>query len=249
MEMRYMTHYSGNLGREMEFKVYGHSGKSVIFIPCQGGRFFDFENFGMADVFAPWIQEGQLTVYAVDVIDGETYANQGGDPRRRLEQHERWIRYFIHEFVPMVHHLDWERNGWVHSPILFGCSMGAMHAGNLFFRFPYMFDGVLALSGLYDSELFFGDYGDDLLYDNTPNRYLANMPAGHPYITMYNERQAIFCVGQGAWEDALKASTGRLSQILQEKGIRATVDFWGLDVSHDWEWWYKQVQYYMPRFL
>ena len=43
MEVRYMKHYSGHLGRDMEFKVYGHSGKPVMFIPCQGGRFFDFE--------------------------------------------------------------------------------------------------------------------------------------------------------------------------------------------------------------
>ena len=45
MEIRYFKHYSGNLGRDMEFKVYGHGGKPVLFIPCQGGRFFDFENF------------------------------------------------------------------------------------------------------------------------------------------------------------------------------------------------------------
>ena len=25
MEIRYMKHYSGHLGREMEFKVYGHA--------------------------------------------------------------------------------------------------------------------------------------------------------------------------------------------------------------------------------
>ena len=45
MEIRYLKHYSSHLYREMEIKIYGHAGKPVLFIPCQGGRFFDFENF------------------------------------------------------------------------------------------------------------------------------------------------------------------------------------------------------------
>ena len=43
MEVRYFKHYSANLNRDMEFKVYGSCGKPVLFFPCQGGRFFDFE--------------------------------------------------------------------------------------------------------------------------------------------------------------------------------------------------------------
>ena len=45
MEVRYMKWYTDRLYREMEIKIYGHVGKPVLFIPCQGGRFFDFENY------------------------------------------------------------------------------------------------------------------------------------------------------------------------------------------------------------
>ena len=38
MEIRYYKTYSRFLDRDMEFKVYGHAGKPVLFIPCQGGR-------------------------------------------------------------------------------------------------------------------------------------------------------------------------------------------------------------------
>ena len=79
MEIRYFKHYSNCLGRDMEFKVYGHGGKPVMFIPCQAGRFFDFENYKMIDYWAKWIEAGQCTVYACDVIDGETYADVNGD--------------------------------------------------------------------------------------------------------------------------------------------------------------------------
>ena len=47
MEVRYFNHYSSNLNRNMEFKVYGSTGKHVIFFPCQGGRFSDFEDNNM----------------------------------------------------------------------------------------------------------------------------------------------------------------------------------------------------------
>lgn len=249
MEIQYCKHYSSHLGREMEFKVYGHAGKPVMFIPCQSGRFFDFENFHMLDVWAKWIEEGRCTVYSIDCIDDEAYADKNGDPRRRIENHERWYNYVTEEMVPTIRHMSGLANGYDQGILVFGCSMGAMHAGNLFFRRPDLFDSVLALSGLYDSSMFFPGYMDELLYRNTPCIYLANMPWDHPYISLYNQRKMIFCVGQGAWEDELKASTSYLESVLRQKGINARVEYWGYDVAHDWPWWFKQVVYYVPQLL
>ena len=104
MEIRYLKHYSGHLYREMEIKIYGHAGKPVLFIPCQGGRFFDFENFQMLDHWSHWIENGMCTVYSIDTIDNETFANKGGDCRRRIELHEDWYNYVIEEVVPTNRH-------------------------------------------------------------------------------------------------------------------------------------------------
>lgn len=249
MEIRYFKQYSQQLGRDMECKVYGSTGKPFLFIPCQGGRFFDFENYKMIDYWAKWIESGEICMYSIDTIDLETYANQGGDPRSRIELHERWIAYITEEMVPFIRHLSGLANGYDQRIIPFGASLGAMHAANLFFRRPDLFGGVLALSGIYDSEPLFGDYMDDLVYQNSPITYLANMPNDHPYIAMYNECPIYICVGQGAWEDVLLASTRRLNAVTYEKGIHANIDYWGFDVNHDWPWWYKQVEYFVPRFL
>ena len=249
MEIRYYKHWSGYLNRDMEFKVYGHAGRPIMFVPCQGGRFFDFENFHMVDHWAQWIEEGRCTVYSIDCIDNETYANFGGDYRWRIEQHERWYNYVIEELVPYIRHLSGERNGYDQGIMTFGCSMGAMHAANLYFRRPDLFNAVFAISGLYDSGEYFGDYMDEILYRNTPVEYLRNMPDDHYYKGMYNDRQMLFVVGQGAWEDVLLHSTRRLEQVMREKGIHAQVDYWGYDVDHDWPWWYKMVAHYAPRFL
>lgn len=249
METQYFKQYSHALGREMECKVYGYAGRPVLYIPCQDGRFFDFENFSMTDVWSPWIDSGQVMVFAIDTIDKETWSNEHGDPRWRICRHEQWMRYITDEMVPFMRNLANDRNGWTGYPgvMVFGCSLGATHAVNLYFRRPDLFDGLLALSGIYTAEYGFGQYMDDLVYANSPVHYLANMSADHPYIELYNLKKAIICVGQGPWE--LPDSTRQLQWILQSKGIDAWVDFWGYDCSHDWYWWYRQVEYFVPYLL
>lgn len=244
MRIEYFKHYSSHLNRDMEFKVYGHGGRPVLFIPCQAGRFFDFESFHMIDYWAKWIEEGRCTVYAIDTIDNEAWAAQGADNRWRIENHERWYNYVVEEMVPTIHSMS----GW-QGIMTFGASMGAMHAANLFFRRPDLFDSVFAISGLYDSLDFFGGYMDDLVYNNCPVNYLANMPWDHHYINMYNDRKILIVVGQGNWEGPLIESTRRLEAVLREKGIHAQVDYWGYDVDHDWPWWFKMVEHYAPSFL
>ena len=63
MEMQYFKDYSPALGRDMECKIYGHAGRPMLYIPCQDGRFFDFENFHMNDTLAPWIDSGQIILH------------------------------------------------------------------------------------------------------------------------------------------------------------------------------------------
>ena len=153
MQTYYTKWYSPSVGREMEIKVYGHAGRPVLFIPCQDGRFFDFENYRMTDAWAPWIESGQCMVFSIDTLDKETYSATY-DPHDRIRRHEAWMNYIVREVAPFIQSMTNERNGWDGTPgiIAFGCSLGATHAANLYFRFPETFDGLLALSGIYTSE-------------------------------------------------------------------------------------------------
>ena len=150
METQYFREYSPALDRDMEMKLYGHAGRPVLFIPCQNGRFYDFENFHMSDVWQPWIDAGQVMVFSIDTIDQETWSNVDGDPGWRSWQHERWMSFIFDEIAPFIQDQARQRNGWDGNPgiIAFGCSLGATHAANLFFRRPDLFDGLLALSGI-----------------------------------------------------------------------------------------------------
>ena len=124
MEMQYFKDYSPALGRDMECKIYGHAGRPMLYIPCQDGRFFDFENFHMNDTLAPWIDAGKIMVISIDTMDKETWSDTQGDPYWRIRRYEQWLRYIVEEAVPKIQYLAKERNGWDDLPgvIAFGCS-------------------------------------------------------------------------------------------------------------------------------
>lgn len=242
MNIQYYKHWSNNLERDMEYKVYGSEGKGVLVFPSQDQRFYEWEDNGMIETLAPMIESGQIHIICCDSIDAETWSNKSGDARWRIEQHERWYHYIVDELIPTVRRND-------ETFIATGCSMGGFHAGNFFFRRPDIFDTVVALSGLYHASYFFGDYSDDLVYNNSPLDYLQWMPSDHYYWDMYRHRRIICCVGQGNWEEDLLASTRRLDTLLCEKSVPAWFDYWGFDVAHDWPWWRKQLPYFMGKVL
>lgn len=249
METEYLKWYSRALCREMECKVYGHAGRPALFLPCQDGRFFDFENFQMTDSFAPWLEAGKIMVFSVDTIDPETWSNTDFDPRKRIERYEQWIHYITDEMVPFMRRMANGRNGWTGYPgiMVFGCSLGAAHAANLYFRRPDLFDRLMALSGIYTAEYGFGSYMDDLVHASSPVHYLSEMPEDHPSVRLYNLKKAVICTGQGPWEEP--GETRRLDAILKQKGIHIWTDYWGYDCAHDWYWWHRQVKYFLPYLL
>lgn len=244
MKIEYYKEYSHRLGRDMEFKVYGHGGKPVLVVPCQAGRFYDWEGFGMMELLSDYIEEGAMQLFCVDTIDNETICGDG-NPYDRARGHEAYVQYVLEELVPRIR----EINGTGRKLLTTGFSMGAYHAANFFFRRPDLFDSVIALSGLYDTDSMFGGYMDEVVYANDPCASLANLPEDHPYRALYAESKIIICVGQGAWEEPLLAGTRRLDGVLRAQNIPAWVDYWGLDVNHDWPWWKKQIRYFLPHVL
>ena len=243
MYQEYHKEYSYYLQREMEFKVYGRGGKPVLVFPCQNGRFFDWEGFGMLDTLGDYLEEEKIQLFCVDTIDSETLSNRHGNPYDRVRRHEAWYNYIVEEIVPRIHGINGDSQGILTT----GFSMGAYHAANFFFRRPDLFDSVIALSGIYDTNDMYDGYMDEVVYANDPCVSLSNMPPDYPYIQMFNQRKIIICVGQGAWEGPLLEGTRRLDAVLRSKGIHAWVDYWGLDVNHDWPWWKKQIRYFLPQ--
>lgn len=244
MKVDYHRWFSETLNRNMELKIYGESGRSILVFPSSGGRFFDFENQGMVNSIAHFIDQGKVRVIAVDSIDGDSWLNRNISPHDRACRHELYDCYIVEEVVPFINQLPNGNRGIITS----GASMGGFHAANFFFRHPDLFSGVFAMSGLYSVKDFVGNYMDETVYFNSPLDYLKNITDPW-YLTRYRNSDIIFCVGQGLWEDRMVEDTRLMQSILKEKGIDHFIDYWGHDVNHDWYWWLKQFPYFIKRLI
>ena len=244
MHIEALTHYSPCLNRDMHMMIYGHGGLPFLAFPTQNSMCRNYEDFGMIDHLRDFIESGRIQLFVVDTVDGESWSPKGGDKAWRAARQEQYFHYIVEEAVPLIRSRNESR-----LPMTTGLSMGANHAAITFLRRPDLFSGVLALSGVYDSDYFFDGWMDATLYENSPERFLPNMPADHPYIGLYNRKRIIFCCGQGAWEEDGVRTLRNLQRIFGEKGIRAWCDFWGRDVNHDWPWWFKQMRYFLPIIL
>lgn len=233
--------HSAALGHDMEYRIYGHDGQPVVAFPSQNGRWWDFEGFGMVDAVAHLLEAGRLRLIAADGIDWQSWTNGGVPPGDRARRHGDYDRYLADELFPAI--LDETGRGtlWVT-----GCSMGAYHAANVFFRHPDRADGLIAISGLYQPRLFVGDYVDDDVYYHSPLYYLPNLEDPW-YLDRYRRSAIVFCIGRGRWEEDCLADHHAMQRALEAKGVPAVFDEWGFDVDHDWPWWRRMLPYWLER--
>ena len=238
--------HSPNLGRDMAMKVYGYWGAPFIVFPCSRGRYFDYEGMGMVSAISEFIDNGRIKLYCVDSIDAESWYNFDVTPARRNARHEQYDRYIVDEVVPFVRS---HCNQPEARPMTNGCSMGAYHAVNFFFKHPDLFQGTIACSGLYRLDRSeFGMGPDDMqaVYYNSPLNYLSGLGESW-YLDYYRQRTIVASAGQGAWDEEALEDTRRLESICRDKSIPAWIDIWGPDVNHDWPWWFKQMNYFLGR--
>jgi esterase/lipase superfamily enzyme len=238
MQIAYHSWYSPHLNQEMALKVYGHAGKPVLVFPTQEGRFFEFEDYGMISVCQAEIEAGRLRFYTVDSLDAQTWTHPDLAVPERTARYEQYAQYILSEVLPLI------QQDYTGRIMTTGCSMGAYHAANFFFRHPTHFDALLAISGVYRLNLFMGDYMDEQVYFHTPLAFLPRL-TDENILALLRDSQIIMSVGQGAWEDPMLADTRQMKEILDQLGIPCWIDIWGHDVDHDWPWWRKKMSYFL----
>lgn len=236
--------HSPQLSREMALKVYGHWGRPFIVFPSSRGRYFDYEGMGMIAAIAEVIDGGRIKLFCVDSIDGESWYDFSIPPAQRNDRHEAYDRYITTEVIPFIRSHCRQPAVRVMAN---GCSMGAYHAVNFFLKHPDLFEGTIALSGLYRLDRAeFGLAGGDIpaVYFNSPLNYLPDL-SDPWYLEQYRRSTIIVCAGQGSWEEEAVADTRHLLSVLELQSIPAWIDFWGFDVNHDWPWWYRQMNHFL----
>ena len=244
----YYKEWSAVLGREMEFKVYGHAGVPVLALPARGGRFYDWENNGMPDAIAQLLTEGQVQLFCADAVDGEGLLNADLPLRRRAELQEKYFVYLTAELAPRILALNGAAKGtrlWAA-----GVDLGAYQAVNCRLRRPGLFAGAVGMSGVYDLARFWGSERDDLVLRSSPLLYLQETGIANKLtLGKAEENSLMLCAGQGAYEGDALDDTQELADLLKDQGLPAHLEVWGGDVSHDWYWWGKMWSLFAPRIL
>ena len=214
-----LTQHSRHLDRDMHMMIYGHDGMPLLAFPTQDSMCHNLEDFGMIAELSDFLEDGRIRIFVVDTVDRESWSPGDPDNSRRAARQEQYYRYISEEAVPFI----LERTGG-RLPVATGMSLGANHALILFLRRPDLFDGVLALSGVYDSDVFFGGWMDETLYMSSPERFLPNLPADHPYINLYNERRLILSAKELLTEAHLHRRSENMKSLAVGSIVEGTVE-------------------------
>lgn len=241
MERELYTQQSASLGTTMNVLSFGSEGYPVVVFPTKGAGCDQWEQFGMVDELTPLIDAKRIRLFCVDTVDTESWIDTEANKEYRTDRQESYYHYICDELLPLVH----EVYGNELRPLAVGADLGATHAAIVSLRRPDLFEGCIALSGVYRTSYYFGDWMNPTLYDNDITAFLSNMEVTHDYVALYNKRHLVFCVGQGPWEEGV-SDLRVLSEEFDRLGVNAWCDFWGFDVSHDWPWWKKQLDYFFP---
>ncbi len=226
----------------MELLVYGHGGARVLLFPTRTARFFDYEDWNVIQSLRPFIEGGQIQVFALDSIDQESFYCFWAHPKGRIERHLQFENYVLNEVIPFTQKLN--SSNILHAV---GCSMGAYHAMNIALRYPQLFNKVLCLSGRYDltskvgvfNNLLDGYFDEDVHY-LMPSRYIPLMPEGDQ---LKKIRQLDITIAIGL-EDAFYINNQEFSHSLIEKNIQHKFFEWE-GMAHKAKYWKKMLPMYL----
>jgi esterase/lipase superfamily enzyme len=234
MRREYYAWWSPHLERRMELLVFGHAGARVIVFPTRGGRFYDYENWGLVASLEATIEQGNLQLYCVDSVDRDSLYGFNRPPDERMAYHRQYERYLLEEVTPFS-----LRRNPNQTMIAHGCSLGAYHAITLAFRHPQRFRKVVALSGRYDLttpvgsyRALFDDHYDTTIYFHMPCHFLPRL-SDPAILGALRRMEIILAVGEG---DVFCASNQALSTILSDRAVPHRLDIWPGEAHRAADW-------------
>ena len=231
--------YSPSLNQDMPIAVYGHYGFTLLLVPTAAADYLEYERFQMIDALAPFIEGGKCKVVSVNSINTQSWMNKQMEGAHRAIRHNQWNNYMFSEVAPFVR----DMSGADTPIILCGASFGALHSMNLFLKRPDLFNGVIAMSGVYNLMEYTDGYYDEQVYYNSPAHYMPNL-SDHWYLENIRRSGHIHLFsGEGPYEAPNAAR--EFAGVLYHKGINYELDIWGPEWSHDWPTWRHALPNYL----
>ena len=72
MHVEFLSHWSGNLDREMYVNRYGHAGLPIIVFASSGGSHNEHADFGMIEACAGFIEADKVQFFTLSSVDSES---------------------------------------------------------------------------------------------------------------------------------------------------------------------------------
>lgn len=196
----------------------------------------------MIDALSPLLAQGRIKIYCPETNVSRSLSGKGSI-EERMAQHHAYERFVMNTLVPFIREDCNMPNAKMTAT---GCSVGALYSALFVLKFPETFQRALCLSGTYrTSKLFHGESNADL-YMNDPLAFLPNLE-GAALERVRSQVHFTVVVGRGAHEHGCIPETAAFARLLQEKGIKNHVAFWGEDSSHTYPWWQKQARHYLSQ--
>ncbi|CAG5005185.1 hypothetical protein DYBT9275_03532 [Dyadobacter sp. CECT 9275] len=231
--------FSPSLNKQMEVAVYGHYGFALLMIPTAASGFLEYEEKGLLNSIRPYIDSGKVKVYCINTINSESWLNPYMHGYDKAVRHQAYNEYVLKEVIPFIKDTSSPKN----EIIACGAAFGALHAANLFFKYPDVINGIIAMSGCYDLSVYTDGYYDENVYFNSPVHYLPQLKAEWHLSLYRNSRHIHFVTGSGAYE--VPDYSRHISAILSSKDVPHELDIWGADIDHDWWAWHRMLPYYL----
>jgi len=223
--------YSPSLEKEMPIATYGHYGFALLMIPTAAADYLEYERFQLLDSISWFINSGKVKVFSIDSMNNQSWMNPSLIGKQQIVRHQQWNNYVTNEVVPYI------RNATNPATPIFicGASFGAFHSMNLFMKRPDLFEGVIAMSGVYDLTAYTRGYFDEDVYFNSPIHFIPQLNDTTILSQLRVCTHIHIMSGAGSHEDP--EAGARFATILQQKGIRGDFDNWGPEWPHDWHTW------------
>ncbi len=235
MKRDYRKWHSPALDRDMELLVFGDRGTPVIVYPTSMGRFYQWEDFGMIEHMRGRIDEGWLQLWCVDSVDEDSLYAKRKRWEERAAAQLAYERYVHDEVVPAI-----RGENPVDYLIALGASFGALHAVTFATRRPGIVRKAIGLSGAYDLSPWLDGHRQGDAYYANPMAFLPDL-TDEGYLGPLRATEFVIATGR---DDRNVEDSRRIAEILQEKGVPASLHLWD-GWAHDWPYWKEMVDLYL----